>query len=126
VTSKEPEQKRSEGAKRLVDLLQYQRQSIVSSVLLKNQGGTATLFAFGEGESLSEHTAPFDALLNVIEGEANVYIAPGNGGEPANQPEANSHNYRVRAGDIITLPANRAHAVIAVTNFKMLLIMIRA
>ncbi len=98
--------------KQLVDLLQYQDGSIVSRVLLKNKGGTVTLFAFDIGEGLSEHTAPFDALVIVTEGEADVDIA--------------GESYKVRQGETITLPANRPHAVRAASKFKMLLIMIRA
>jgi quercetin dioxygenase-like cupin family protein len=98
--------------KQLVDLLQYQDGSIVSRVLLKNKGGTVTLFAFDEGEGLSEHTAPFDALVVVIDGNADIEIA----GEA----------FKVRQGETITLPANRPHAVRAATKFKMLLIMVRA
>ena len=98
--------------KQLVDLLQYQDGSIVSRELLKNKGGTVTLFAFDEGEGLSEHTAPFDALVVVIDGEADIEIA--------------GESFRVRQGETITLPANRPHAVRAVAEFKMLLIMIRA
>jgi quercetin dioxygenase-like cupin family protein len=98
--------------KRLVDLLQYQDGSVVSRVLLKNKGGTVTLFAFAEGEGLSEHTAPFDALVTVVEGEAEVEVA--------------GESFRVRQGETITLPANRPHAVRAATEFKMLLVMIRA
>ena len=93
-------------------LLQYQAGAIVSRVLLKNKGGTVTLFAFDEGEGLSEHTAPFEALVLVVDGQAEVEIA----GEP----------YRVAQGETITLPANIPHAVRAATPFKMLLTMIRA
>ena len=103
---------RSAEVKNLVDLLQYQDSSIVSRVLLKNKGGTVTLFAFDIGEGLSEHTAPFDALVVVTEGEADVEIA--------------GVGFKVRQGETITLPANRPHAVRAATKFKMLLIMIRA
>ena len=98
--------------KPLLDLLQYQDSSIVSRVLLKNKGGTVTLFAFDVGEGLSEHTAPFDALVVVTDGEAEVEIA--------------GESFRVRQGETIILPANRPHAVKATTKFKMLLIMIRA
>jgi quercetin dioxygenase-like cupin family protein len=98
--------------KQLVDLLQYQDSSIVSRVLLKNKGGTVTLFAFDLGEGLSEHTAPFDALAVVTDGEADIEIA--------------GESFRVRQGETIVLPANRPHAVKAVTRFKMLLTMIRA
>jgi quercetin dioxygenase-like cupin family protein len=98
--------------KPLVDLLQYQDGSIVSQMLLKNQGGTVTLFAFDEGEGLSEHTAPFDALVVVNDGEANI--------------EIDGESFRVKQGQSIVLPANRPHAVKATTRFKMLLIMIKA
>jgi quercetin dioxygenase-like cupin family protein len=77
-----------------------------------SEGGTVTMFAFDKGEGLSEHTAPFDALVVVTEGEAEVDIA--------------GESYEVRQGETITLPANRPHAVKAATKFKMLLIMIRA
>ena len=98
--------------KQLLDLLQYQDGSIVSRVLLKNKGGTVTLFAFAQGEGLSEHTAPFDALVIVLDGIANIEIA--------------GEGFTVRQGETLTLPANRSHAVRAATKFKMLLIMIRA
>jgi len=96
----------------LGELLEYQDSSIVSRVLLKNKGGTVTLFAFDMGEGLSEHTAPFEALVFVIGGEAEVEIA--------------GRAYTVRTGETITLPANIPHAVKAATRFKMLLTMIRA
>ena len=98
--------------KQLVELLQYQDSSIVSRVLLKNKGGTVTLFAFDVGEGLSEHTAPFDALVVVTDGEAEVEIA--------------GESFKVRQGETIILPANQPHAVKATTKFKMILIMIRA
>jgi len=120
----------SEVVKQLSGMLQYQAASVVSRVLLKNKGGTVTLFAFSEGEGLSEHTAPFDALVHVIEGEAEIGIAPAETPVAANaaQPETapGLEKFQVRSGEIITLPANRAHAVKAITDFKMLLIMIRA
>ena len=96
----------------LSELLQYQNGAIVSRVLLKNKGGTVTAFAFDAGEGLSEHTAPFDALVIVTDGDAEVEIA--------------GESFRVREGETILLPANRPHAVRAVAKFKMLLIMIRA
>ena len=98
--------------KALSELLQYQSGAIVSRVLLKNKGGTVTAFAFDAGEGLSEHTAPFDALVIVTDGDAEVEIA--------------GESFRVREGETILLPANRPHAVRAVAKFKMLLIMIRA
>ena len=101
----------STKAKPLGELLEYQDSSIVSRVLLKNNGGTVTLFAFDLGEGLSEHTAPFEALVLVVDGDAEVEIA----GKP----------YSVGTGETITLPANIPHAVKAATRFKMLLTMIR-
>ncbi len=98
--------------KPLAGMLQYQEGSVVSRVLLKNNGGTVTLFAFDVDEGLSEHTAPFDALVLVTDGEADVHIA--------------GENFKVRQGETILQPANRPHAVKAATKFKMLLIMIRA
>lgn len=113
----------AEVVKQLSGLLQYQAASVVSRVLLKNKGGTVTLFAFSKNEGLSEHTAPFDALVYVIEGEAEIGIAPVKG---ETDVDVGLEKFRVSGGEIITLPANRAHAVTAVTDFKMLLIMIRA
>jgi len=98
--------------KSLVDMLQYQDGSIVSRVLLKNQGGTVTLFAFDVGEGLSEHTAPFDALVVVTDGEADIEIA--------------GESFQVKQGETIVLPANLPHAVKATAKFKMMLIMLRA
>jgi quercetin dioxygenase-like cupin family protein len=102
----------STEARILRELLQYQGHSIVSRVLLKNKGGTVTLFAFDQGEGLSEHTAPFDALLLAVEGEAEVDIE--------------RDTFPVKEGEALTLPANRPHAVRAVRPFKMVLVMIRA
>ena len=113
----------AEVVKQLSGMLQYQPASVVSRVLLKNKGGTVTLFAFSKGEGLSEHTAPFDALVHVIEGEAEIGIAPV---KEELHADAALEKFRVQAGEIITLPANRAHAVTATIDFKMLLIMIRA
>ena len=96
----------------LAELLQYQRTSIASRVLLKNKGGSVTLFAFDASEVLSEHTSPFEALVMVTDGEADIEIA--------------GDSFRVRQGETIILPANKPHAVKAVSKFTMLLIMIRA
>jgi quercetin dioxygenase-like cupin family protein len=97
---------------RLADLVDYQDGSVVSRQLLKKDAGTVTLFAFAAGQGLSEHTAPFDALVQVLDGEVTVTIA----GRP----------YALKAGDSIVMPANRAHALDAVTPFKMALTMIRS
>ena len=90
----------------------YQDGAVVSRTLLKRGGGTLTLFAFDEGQSLSEHTAPFDAIAQVLEGEALVTIA--------------GVAVTLRAGDMVLMPANQPHAVHAASRFKMLLTMIRA
>jgi quercetin dioxygenase-like cupin family protein len=90
----------------------YQDGAVVSRTLLKRGGGTVTLFAFDEGQSLSEHTAPFDAIVHVLEGEALITIA--------------GVALTVTAGEMILMPANQPHAVHAPSRFKMLLTMIRS
>lgn len=91
----------------------YQAGSVVSRTILSAPGsGSVTLFAFDQGEGLSEHTAPFDALVYVSDGEAEVTIA----GKPV----------IARAGDLVLMPANQPHALRAVKPFKMMLVMIRA
>ena len=95
-----------------LSLTNYQDGAVVSRTLLKRGGGTVTLFAFDEGQALSEHTAPFDAIAQVLEGEALITIA----GTPI----------AVRSGEMILMPANQPHAVAAPSRFKMLLTMIRA
>ena len=95
----------------LTDLVSYQDGSVVSRTLVKRGGGTVTLFAFDAGQALSEHTAPFDALVQVLDGEAELVI----GGAPV----------RATAGQAVLMPANVPHAVNAVGRFKMLLVMLR-
>ncbi len=95
----------------LKTMLQYQDNAIVSSMLIKNSVGNVTLFAFDGGEGLSEHTAPYDALVIGVEGEAEIPIA----GTP----------HRLGAGDSLIMPANVPHAVKPLGRFKMLLVMIR-
>jgi quercetin dioxygenase-like cupin family protein len=95
----------------LSSALEYQKASVISRVLLKNAGGTITLFAFDEGEGLSEHKTPYDAFATIVEGTARIRIA--------------DRDHSLGAGDSIVLPANVPHAVDAVTNFKMLLVMIK-
>lgn len=97
---------------RLGDLVQYQPGSVVSRTLIKCPTGTVTIFAFDEGQGLSEHTAAFDAFVQMMEGEAEFTIA-----EKA---------FHLVAGEAILLPANQPHAVAASSRFKMLLTMIRA
>jgi quercetin dioxygenase-like cupin family protein len=93
-------------------LVGYQEGAVVSRTLLKRAGGTITLFAFDEGQSLSEHAAPFDAVAQVLEGEAEITIA--------------GTALKVTAGELVLMPANQPHAVHARTRFKMLLTMIRS
>lgn len=96
---------------RLVDLVDYQDNSVVSQQIVKSEAGNVTLFAFDRGEALSEHTTPFDALVQVLDGEAEIAIA----GKPL----------RLKEGDAVIMPADQPHAVRAVGRFKMLLTMIR-
>ncbi len=97
---------------KLNDLVKYQEGSIVSRTLIDKKVGTVTLFAFGEGQGLSEHTAPFDALVFLLDGEATVTIS----GNPLH----------LKAGEMVIMPANQPHALKATKHFKMLLIMIRS
>jgi quercetin dioxygenase-like cupin family protein len=96
----------------LRDLVAYQPGAVVSRVLLKKQAGNVTLFAFAAGEGLSEHTAPFDALVYAVEGEVEVTIA--------------GVRSLLHAGEAVIMPAGQPHAVKAVSDFKMLLVMIKA
>ena len=95
----------------LKQMLRFQDKAIVSRMLVKNAGGSVTLFAFDSGEGLSEHTAPFDALVIGIEGTADIRL----GGVC----------HRVGEGDALFMPANMPHAVEPASAFKMLLVMIR-
>ena len=94
------------------ELVNYQDGAVVSRTLINQKTGTVTLFAFDAGQELSEHTAPYDALVQVLDGATEVSIA----GQP----------FQLQAGDAIIMPANDPHAVKALTKFKMLLTMIRS
>ena len=96
----------------LAGLVDYQEGSIVSREILKKESGTLTVFAFDQGQGLSEHTAPFDALVNVHEGEAEILID----GKP----------HITKAGEFIIMPANVPHALKAKVKFKMLLVMLKS
>lgn len=96
----------------LIGLVNYQEGAVVSRQVTKADAGNVTLFAFDVGQELSEHTAPFDALAHILEGEAEIHIS----GQP----------FYLKAGQAIIMPANEPHAVRASTQFKMLLTMIRA
>lgn len=96
----------------LTGLVDYQPGAVVSRTIIKKKTGTVTLFAFDAGEGLSEHTAPFDALVLVLEGSAQVVIA--------------DETHTVKANEMVIMPANQPHALKAVSRFKMALIMIRS
>jgi quercetin dioxygenase-like cupin family protein len=97
---------------RVVDLVSYQADAIVSRIVLKRDAGNVTLFAFDAGQELSEHTAPYDALVQVVDGAAVITV----GGRP----------YRLGTGEMLLMPAHQPHALKAVSRFKMLLTMIRS
>ena len=97
---------------KLKELVAYQTGAVVSRTLVSVKGGTVTAFAFDEGQELSEHTAPYDAMAIVLEGEVHIKISG-----------AYSH---LKEGDTIIMPANKPHALKAVTKFKMMLIMVKA
>ncbi|UCD23075.1 MAG: cupin domain-containing protein [Gemmatimonadota bacterium] len=96
----------------LKNMVEYQAGSVVSRALIKKKTGSVTLFAFDQGEALSEHSTPFDALVLVCDGEVEVAIS----GQP----------HLVKEGEVLLLPAKEPHALRAVTRFKMLLTMIRS
>ncbi|MEW5902378.1 MAG: cupin domain-containing protein [Acidobacteriota bacterium] len=95
-----------------LNLVSYQEGAIVSREVISQKTGTVTIFAFDQGQKLSEHTAPFDALVWVIEGEAEVMIS--------------AQTYPLTRGQMIIMPAGKPHALKAVKKFKMMLVMIRS
>ena len=97
---------------RLIDLVEYQEGSVVSRAIIDKKMGTVTLFAFDEGQGLSEHTTPYDALVNVLDGEAEIIIS--------------GKTFRLKEGEMIIMPANEPHSLNALTKFKMILTMIRS
>jgi len=101
-----------EKSSNLNDLISYQSGSVVSKEILRKDTGTATLFAFDEGQGLSEHTAPFDALVYVFDGNAEIVIS----GKP----------HCLKSGDIIVMPADKPHSLKAIEKFKMMLVMIKS
>jgi quercetin dioxygenase-like cupin family protein len=96
----------------LKDLINYQDGSVVSREIIRKSTGTVSLFAFDKGQGLSEHTAPFDALVQILDGQAEITIS--------------GRSYHLEEGQIIILPVNEVHALKAITKFKMLLVMIRS
>jgi len=107
-----PEEAAAPAVRRLTELVPYQTGSVVSRTIVKRPSGTVTLFAFDSGEELSEHAAPFEALVCVLDGSAEVRID----GVP----------YPVSAGETITLPAGHPHALRALQRFQMMLVMVRS
>jgi quercetin dioxygenase-like cupin family protein len=99
-------------ARQLTNLVQYQNDSVVSKTLISKKTGTVTLFAFDQGQGLSEHTAPFDAMVCILDGKAQITIA----GQPL----------QVMSGDMVIMPANVPHELKAETRFKMMLTMIKS
>ncbi len=95
----------------LADLVQYQEGTVASRMIVNRKSGSITLFSFDENEGLSEHTAPYDAVVTILDGECEVWV----GGT----------TWQMKAGETIIFPANAPHALSAVTRFKMMLIMIR-
>ncbi len=93
-------------------LIEYQKGSVVSRTVIDKPAGTVTLFAFDKGQGLSEHTAPYDALVDVIDGEVEITIS----GKPS----------RVKQGEMLIMPANEPHALKAVSRFKMMLVMVKS
>lgn len=96
---------------KMADMVTYQEGSVVSRTIVDKKSGTATLFAFAQGEGLSEHRAPFDALVYVLDGEAEVTFA--------------GKSFPLKEGEVLLMPANKPHALKATRRFKMLLVMIR-
>jgi len=95
----------------LKDLVSYNEGTVASRMIISRKAGNVTIFSFDENEGLSEHTAPFDALVTILEGECEVWIA--------------GQTYQMKVGDTIIFPANVPHALSAVTKFKMSLTMIK-
>ena len=96
----------------LMNLVEYQDDTVVSRTLIDKTAATVTLFAFGETQGLSEHTAPFDAIAYIVDGEAEITIA--------------ENKHHLKQGEMIIMPANIPHALKAIKKFKMLLIMIKS
>jgi len=99
------------GVLNLAEAIQIQEDAVVSRTLIKSDAGTVTLFAFDQNQELSEHTAPFDALVHVLEGEVEIRI--------------DQDLHRVANGELLTMPANIPHALKAIKPFKMILTMIK-
>ena len=99
-------------ALKLVSLINYEEGSVVSRTIIDKTSGSITLFAFERDQGLSEHTAPFDALVYLLDGEADVTIS--------------GKSLRVKQGEMVVMPANQPHALKAIQPFKMMLVMIKS
>jgi quercetin dioxygenase-like cupin family protein len=95
-----------------VDLIEYQEGSVVSREIIRKDTGTVTIFAFDKGEGLSEHTAPFDAMVQIVDGKAEITIS--------------GNKNVLEKGEMIIMPANEPHALKALEKYKMVLTMIRS
>jgi quercetin dioxygenase-like cupin family protein len=97
---------------KLIDMVDYQKGSVVSRELISRRTGTVTLFAFDEGQGLSEHTAPYDAMIQILDGEAEITVA--------------GTLFHLKTGEMVVIPAKKPHALKATKRFKMILTMIRS
>jgi quercetin dioxygenase-like cupin family protein len=102
----------AEQVSNLKDMVAYQDGSIVSKEIIKKSTGTVTIFAFDQGQGLSEHTAPFDAMVQIVDGEAEIIIS--------------GESHHLKEGETIIMPAGKPHALKALTKFKMMLVMIKS
>ena len=97
---------------KLINTIEFQKDSVVSKTIVKQNTGSITIFAFDESQGLSEHTAPFDAMVYVIDGEVKITIA--------------GEDFYLKQSEMIIMPANKPHALKAVKKFKMMLVMIKS
>ncbi|MDD5155061.1 MAG: cupin domain-containing protein [Candidatus Omnitrophica bacterium] len=97
---------------KLTDLVRYQKSAVISREIIRKEAGTVTVFSFDKGEGLSEHIAPFDALVYILEGKAQIFIS--------------GRRYVLKKGEMIIMPQGKPHSLAAINKFKMLLVMVKA